>query len=60
MSATIDFRIIRSPRTSTADFLLGLLFGLPVLALVLAFGIATLRQSATVMQTSEQVASYQM
>jgi hypothetical protein len=60
MSAAVTFWTTRTPKLSSADVLLGLIFALPIAALVLAFGISTHRGQGIFAQTVEQVASCQM
>jgi hypothetical protein len=60
MPAAVSFRTIRASKPFGGDILLGVVFALPIAALVLAFTISTRGDQGIVAQIVEQVASYQM
>jgi len=60
MSASITIRTIGGPKPFHGDVLLGLVFALPIVALVLAFGLSTHGDQGIVAQTAIEVASDQM
>jgi hypothetical protein len=60
VSAAITFWTGQSSKLSSGELLQGLVFSLPIAALVLAFVISMHSGDGIVAQTVEQVASYQM